>query len=534
NIYNFSELLKKWHKESVSKTLSELFLSIINDSGLLDYVSGRNDKGAGQSPAPATNYTSGRDAINRVSTEDTEFNDLLSLISFHEFIKSVERVNRKITLEEFLKDIELMSENNYVVTSSKIENENGVNLLTAHSSKGLEFKYVFIIHATENNWGSTRKMPSLLVPEIYNEYYDAEEDAASRLEDERRLFFVAITRAKEKLYFTKAKTEINEGSVTNLSTSQFIEELDQNSLEKFSPEDHDIKDSDLLTLLKKPEIESYSIEEEKFLNDRIKNFALSATALNDYIESPLLFKERHLIRIPQAKQKNVVMGTAVHAAMEFLNRALIKDSDLSKITFESLDNIYRATLKREFEGDEEYDETLAEGSNILRKYFDNYIATNKYEIPVEAEYNFGFHNVMLQLAEGDEIKLSGKIDKAELLDKQTNSVRIVDYKTSKPHSENHIKGNTKQSDGRYWRQLVFYKILCEADQNFRPKDKFNSIKYICDEVQIDYLKDDKGKFIKRTFSVTEEDVSKLKEVIKDVMIHIRNLEFPEEKIIKIH
>ena len=83
-----------------------------------------------------------------------------------------------------------MNENNFIVPSPSTENKNGVKLMSAHSSKGLEFKAIFIIHVTDKNWGSTRKPHSLLAPEVYNDFYDFDEEYSSILEDERRLFLL--------------------------------------------------------------------------------------------------------------------------------------------------------------------------------------------------------------------------------------------------------------------------------------------------------------------------------------------------------
>ncbi len=497
-IYEFSNMLQKWHRDSSNINISNLILNIINDIKLFNFI-----------------------------PEAESFDDVVSLISFIEFVKSSEKINRNISLSEILNNIDLIIENNYSINKVNSENTNGVNLLTAHSSKGLEFEYVFIIHLTQNNWGNTRKPTDLLVPEIYNNYYDVDDEKKLRLEDERRLFFVAITRAKNKVIFTKSNLETAEDNKKQ-ATSQFIDEIGKENINFFGPEDHKTEIEDLEKLLSVPSTEPYSKQEEEFLKKRIEAFSLSPTALNDYLESPILFKERYLIRIPTAKNKHIAMGTGIHASLEFLNKKLIEIKDVSKVELEELENIYKAVLKKEFEGDEDYLETMEEGLQILRKYYDYYVKSNIYELPIEAEYNFGFHNVILPLENGGDIRLTGKIDKVEMINEETNSVRIVDFKTAKQKSENQIKGKTKDSDGKYWRQLVFYKLLTELDSEFKPKNKFSSEKYNVKEVQLDFLREDKGKFTKRSFEITKQDVDKLKLLINEVMKNIRDLNFPDK------
>ena len=280
-----------------------------------------------------------------------------------------------------------------------------------------------------------------------------------------------------------------------------------------------------MTLLKTSVKPTYSKEEEQYLNDKINKFSLSATALNDYIESPILFKERYLIKIPSLKNKNMVLGTAIHASMEVLNNSL-KNS--KKVNFNNLENVFKKSLKKEFEGYDEYSETSREGLNILKKYYNYYIKNNSYIRPVESEYKFS-KNIIFKTSFGKEVRLSGKIDKVEIINKDYNHVRIVDYKTSSPKSENQIKGKTKDSDGKYWRQLVFYKLLADMDPNF--KSKFSQTKYICKEVEIDFLKSRNNRFVKKSFEVSQKDTNNLTHLINEVMKNIYELNFPEKPII---
>ena len=114
------------------------------------------------------------------------------------------------SLEEFLENIALVSDMNEYK-----EVDNGVNLMTLHSAKGLEFNEVFLVGLEETIFPHSRSMES-----------------ASELEEERRLMYVGITRAKKKLYLLNAKKRTLYGN-TNLNLpSRFIEEIDDSLLEK--------------------------------------------------------------------------------------------------------------------------------------------------------------------------------------------------------------------------------------------------------------------------------------------------------------
>ena len=130
---------------------------------------------------------------------------------------------------------------------------------------------------------------------------------------------------------------------------------------------------------------------------------------------------------------------------------------------------------------------------------------------------YGFYGVYL-----DDIKLTGKIDKIEFVDEKERTVKVIDYKTSTPKSRNQIMGETQDSDGNAYRQLVFYKLLSEIDKRFTFR--FSNVT----ECELEYLKPNKsGKYKKESFQISEQDVASLKEQIRINMQRIRNLEFPK-------
>ena len=156
---------------------------------------------------------------------------------------------------------------------------------------------------------------------------------------------------------------------------------------------------------------------------------------------------------------------------------------------------------------------MEEGREILSSYYDRY--EKEFEPSLFTEKKFGdslSSSVML----GD-IPLSGKADRIDLTSKEDKHVRFTDYKTGAPKSRNEIEGNTKNSDGDYKRQLVFYTILADLDKSF---------KYKVVQSVIDFIEPDKGGVFKREhFNITEEEVGELKEVIKASVADIRKLKF---------
>ena len=114
-------------------------------------------------------------------------------------------------LPDFMQDVALLTDQD-----KEIEDDfNKVTLMTVHAAKGLEFPYVFVVGLEENLF------PSMMSGE-----------SQENLEEERRLFYVAITRAKERLFLSFASTRFKWGQLTDCQPSRFISELDDKFLEK--------------------------------------------------------------------------------------------------------------------------------------------------------------------------------------------------------------------------------------------------------------------------------------------------------------
>jgi DNA helicase-2/ATP-dependent DNA helicase PcrA len=133
-----------------------------------------------------------------------------NLEEFKTITKTFEEREGVISLEDFLLEISLVSD----VNEYK-DDKNRISLMTVHSVKGLEFDYVFVIGLEEG-----------IFPHINSLMDNAE------LEEERRLCYVAITRAKEKLHLVNARTRTIYGKESSNPPSRFIKEIDEQLLQK--------------------------------------------------------------------------------------------------------------------------------------------------------------------------------------------------------------------------------------------------------------------------------------------------------------
>ncbi len=458
--------------------------------------------------------------------DEFSLEDVNSFSALLKYVRSLNRVVPEMTVEELIQDLELMKENHISIAEPQLDTKKeAVVLRTAHSSKGLEFEHVFIINCVDKKWGNQIDRKLIKLPkEIFfrsdkvTETNLVETDSSS--EDERRLFYVALTRAKQRVYISYSKVYQTDNDAKEKNPSQFIFEIDNKYLSKVGTEG--LIEITKETLLKQKNNEKITLESDKskaFISKEIEKFKLSASALNEYIECPKKFLYRRILQIPEPFEKSLVLGTAVHSALESFFR-ILKSGEKRQLDF--LIYELERSLKAQLVYKEVYKEILEEGKLILEEYYKNYEL--EFVSPLEVEYNFGIKNVVM--TEGNlSIPLTGKIDKIEEIAQNSDGsyfVRVIDYKTSSPKTENEIRGNTKNSEGGIFNQLVFYKLMGDLDQSFGSQ---TGRKYIIQEACVDFLKKKDGKYVKVSLPILSEDVSTLKEKITDVYSRILNLEF---------
>jgi DNA helicase-2/ATP-dependent DNA helicase PcrA len=263
--------------------------------------------------------------------------------------------------------------------------------------------------------------------------------------------------------------------------------------------------------------------EKEYLKEIIKDFKLSPTALNSYLNCAYKFKLDNLYRIPRTKAAPMCFGTAVHSALQNLYIDLANDKKLP--SKESFVEDFITALRREVLSAADYKNYLEKGQTVLSAFYDNYKDT--FAPALFTEKKFG-SSLTSQIFLGD-IPLSGKADRIDLVSpslrgaeatKQSHStkdVRFIDYKTGHTQTRNEIEGKTQSSDGDYKRQLVFYQLLADLDRSFG---------YKVVETELQFIEADKGgKFHQERFIITPEEVSDLKKLIRATMSAIRALSF---------
>jgi DNA helicase II / ATP-dependent DNA helicase PcrA len=462
-------------------TLQHLFDNIIRTTGILKHI---------------------------MQSEDKHW-QLKVLTGLFDFVKEETRRDPLLSLQGLVSIIELMEKEELVLPLVQVSgSDNGVNLLTAHGSKGLEFEHVFVAGCNSGFWEKKRNPSNgyKLPDTIFTTSSVTKETSTEEL---RRLFYVAVTRAETHLNLSFSKFK-NDGK--ELEPSMFVEEIrEDQSIDivpvMIAPEALSEFTALLFGEAQAPEIEKI---EENFIQPILEKFVMNVTALNNYLKCPLEFYFKNLIRIPSPKNEATEFGSSVHYALEQLFR---KMQDSKTETFHSKqqfidDFSWYMRRHRESFTKEQFDRRMEYGQEVLSNYYDKYI--NSFSTIVAIERNI--RNVTIK-----GVPLKGKLDKLEFDGK---SVNVVDYKTGNvDNAKDKLKGpNDKDPNGGdYWRQAVFYKILVD---NYEAKD------WKVVSTEFDFVEPDKKKeYRKEKIVITPADIETVTQQIVTVWEKIQNREF---------
>jgi DNA helicase II / ATP-dependent DNA helicase PcrA len=477
---------------------------------------------------------------------------LSSLNTFRNALREYKR-GKILRLEDLVEFVKLHNDEGILITdtSSYINAESAVELLTAHKAKGLEFENVFVVNCQNEVWIG-RGFPQLL-PMPANLPITI---AGDNLDDKLRLFFVAITRAKSNLYLTSYKNNAKGKESVEL---QFLAEVDDSIgglIERSkSPT------ANAAPPLQKGESRSFAscgnnnspffkgstrqgegfdnaqslqvdlnieiLQKLLFVNNRdneiktdekalllplVEKYKMSVTHLNNFLNvtrgGPQLFLDQNLLHFPQAKSEAGAFGSAVHASLQNLYIKLQNDKKLMSerellINFE--EELFGQRLAKK-----SFEQYLAKGQNALGVYYN--AKKDTFDPKHKIEFDFSGQGVVIGKA-----RLSGKIDKMMIVD---DEVVVYDYKTGK--AKRNWTGRTKPEKIQlhsYRRQLVFYKILVENSRAFASRKVNTGV--------LEFIEPFGKQIIDLSLNIGSEETDRLKRLIMIVFDKIQKLDFPD-------
>jgi DNA helicase-2/ATP-dependent DNA helicase PcrA len=474
--------IASWIKLVAHTDLVECIERILQESGYIEHVLTQEGK-------------------KRSSFEELEMIELF-------FAEAKKAEARGVTrIADFLNHIDRLQEHELLLKSHAHSfAEHKVVLMTAHRSKGLEFDHVFISQVADGVWGNKRRIQLFKLAEL--------DRSPHTDDDERRLFYVAITRARFSVSIYYAlRDDADEEQIPSL----FIAELPRTTVHvetisgvaKLLPERIRVQD---------PSLPMLAADNMAYVRRVFSESALSVTALNNYLECPWNYFFTNLVRLPQGETNSQLYGTAVHEALRLFFEEVKKDGGLPKKPEKRVVALLAEAVHKMPISIERQNDMIARGTVALGAYMSTWATTGVWLPDFEIEYPIRGLQVSYESAgERRSLSLTGKLDKIEYVDGPgTDRVRVVDYKTRKAMSRNEIEGLTKTSNGNYKRQLVFYKLLLSLK---KPP-------FVMEHARIDFIEpDEKGVCKSEVFEVSNDEVAELVRTIERVAAEIYSGEF---------
>lgn len=418
--------------------------------------------------------------------------------AFFRYLSTVLDAHPEYTLAELLLAIDAAQTYRLAIAGRQYGVPDAVAIMTVHRAKGMEFDHVFVPHVHDRMWGGRTRSERLALP-LFAPVVDAAED------DERRLFYVAMTRARKTLTFSYAERTADG---TRLVPSRYLAELTD-----FCAQETAATLGAEFFAAPLPGVRATLTSEERaYLCARIAEQGLSVTALNNYRESPWKYFFLNLLRIPSARPAHLLYGSAVDAALKWYTdeRATGNTPGADELVRTFTHSLARMPLSRK-----DQETYRARGDAALRGYHGLYAETwvsgAQSAVRIAVPFDTGIPEVPT-------IMLRGELDKVEI--GEAGAVCIVDYKTGKPKTRGEIEGTTKTSLGNLKRQLVFYRLLVELD---------GSREWRADEAMLDFVEpDQRGKYRRERFAITREDTDALAAEIRAVLAELITFGFWEQ------
>lgn len=381
-IFSLLELIAKHSEAILEQTAVELFVHILADLGILEEIQS--------------------DTIQ--NAEDRELID-----QFYKKIEFFEEQSDDKSIRAFLDhlDLEIKAGSEGAIKFDPNLGPESLKVMTVHSSKGLEFTYVFLINMVDQRFPTRAKHDSIAIPDALVKDILPEGDA--HLQEERRLFYVAVTRAKTNLYLSWAK---DYGGAKLKKPSVFLQETNLVPSEKVSQATGKV----VFTKKSGP-----GRKKQVYQNLPIK-FSFSDIA--SFENCPLDYKYKTYLKLPMPGAAPLSFGKTIHKVCQLFTESFMQGQNP---TWEQVEEWYKEHWIDEWYKDKDQKEKYrTAGHTMIKQVFDD---------TYDHKPNIKYIEEGFKLKLGKEYTIVGRIDRADVL--LDGSLAIVDYKTNEsPKTKN--------------------------------------------------------------------------------------------------
>ncbi|MBP6930129.1 ATP-dependent helicase [Patescibacteria group bacterium] len=407
--------------------------------------------------------------------------ELENIAEFYEKIKNFLRSSSYGDTRHFVDNLQLLVEAGENPSLRQENNDiNAVAILTVHSAKGLEWPIVFLPSLADDRFPTRHRQGALPLPE---ELVKVRIDKDNHVREERRLFYVAMTRCKEKLIMSVAKRYdrgVREKKITRFVYESLGEKITQ------------IKKQSAPSAIEKISIFSDNKKQGRTKEKRKFDFTRNSVTphqIDDYLTCPKKFEFVHIIKMPILTNWQVQYGNAIHQAVEFYYKRKLEKKPL---TLEEVLSVYKEAWRSEGYASFEHEQAKKTiGEKSLCAFFEKEEKLKRDILAVESPFEFYVGKT----------KIRGRYDTVFCENKKKI---IMDFKTSDVDEEKKAKERVRKST-----QMQIYALSEEIITGLRP------------EVGLYFI--ESGFIARHNFS--DKEIEKTKKIIEDAKEGIEKQNF---------
>ncbi len=410
----------------------------------------------------------------------------LNITKFFNKIKSFESSNEDSSVFAVVEWIKMSMELGESPSADDMSGSgyDAVNILTIHGSKGLEFPVVFIVNLSTGRFPTYEKKDPLPIPaELIREILP---QGNYHIQEERRLFYVALTRAKKHLFLSSALT-YGEGKRQRKISPFVVEAIGEVEINK-------------IQLLKKEEKTQISLFDFQRLQPApeviikqglpLKNFSYSQ--LESFKTCPLQYKYQYILKVPTQVNAAASFGDTIHRTLQKFYEEFMLDKTVNLDRMITIFNGLWSPIGYSSQSHEK--KMKKEGAMMLKKYFEILHNPNVSVMGLEK---------LFKIRLNFDTFLTGKIDRVD--NTSNGGIEIIDYKTGKKPDEKELQKSL---------QLSIY-ALAAMDKGLyhQELEKVTLTFYYLQDVS------------KISMQRTPQDIARVKEEVERTISEIRTNEF---------